>query len=67
MAKTVLYEAKISCDWGDLGQSTYSLDKEKLIKNAIENGYEFNELHKDYRKEMDYEDWYLDIVEHELL
>ena len=67
MKNNKLYQSKVSCDWGDLNESKYSLDKQVLINDALERGFEFNGLHKDYRKNTGYESLYLDIVEHELL
>lgn len=67
MKNSKLYESKVSCDYGGLNESKYSLDKQLLIDDALERGYKFDELHKDYRKNTGYESMYIDIVEHELL
>lgn len=62
-----LYEARSFSDWGEWKDNGYSLSKEKLIECIIDWGYSYSEFHEDFRKKVGFEEYYLDIVEHDLL
>lgn len=64
--KTV-YETKYSNDYGYLGGSKYSLNKQVLIDYVLSKGYKLSDNSKYYAKFKKGEFEYADIIGHDLL
>lgn len=67
MDNKIVYEARYSNDYGYLGGSKYSLNKQVLIDDVLSEGYELSGNSKFYVKFKDGEFSYADIIEHDLL